>query len=39
MRRLANDGVVDVQIVADCADDDFPRVKANPDRHRHPVRP
>ena len=39
MRRLADDGVVHVQIVADRTDDDLARVEPDADRHRHPVRP
>src|SRR5215471_1953599 len=39
MRRLAHDGVVHLQIVADRRDDDFSRVEAHPDRDLHPVRP
>jgi hypothetical protein len=39
MRRLAHDGIVHLQIVADRADDDFTRVESHPDRHLHPVRP
>ena len=37
VRRLAHDGVFHVQIVADAADDDLPRVESDPDHHSHPL--
>src|SRR5215472_10839079 len=38
MRRLADCGVVHVEIASNCADDDLARVQANPDPNFDPLR-